>query len=199
MDGFAMPDGSDGNYLHDICLCDRKTGEVFYESMGFIYVELANFVKDEASLENDLDKWLYVLKHMSNMDRLPVYLRKPIFEQLFDIAEYSKLNKEERKMYDVSLKRRWDEYNIRETARERGYEDGLKKGEAEGIEKGMEKGMEKGIEKGIEKGKEESKKEFVRNLILKTHFSDEEIMEMAAVTLDFVKVIRDEVKKENSI
>lgn len=30
MDGFHMPDsGSDGRYLHDICLCNRDTGEVF--------------------------------------------------------------------------------------------------------------------------------------------------------------------------
>jgi len=43
---------------------------------------------------------------------LPLYLKKPIFEKLFDIAEYSKLNKEERSMYDASLKRRWDEYSF---------------------------------------------------------------------------------------
>src|SRR5690606_29533762 len=102
---------------------------------------------------------------MSNMDRLPVYLRKPVFEKLFDIAEYSKLNKEERSMYDASLKRRWDEYSVRETAREKGYaeghEQGLEDGLEKGLEQGLEQGLERGIEKGIEQGVEKSKFLFV--------------------------------------
>ena len=42
------------------------------------------------------------------MDKLPVYLRKPIFEKLFQIAEYTNLTKEEQAMYDSSLKYKWD-------------------------------------------------------------------------------------------
>jgi len=91
-----MPgDSNDGRYLHDICLCNRDTGRVFYDDLGFIYLELCNFVKEESELETDLDGWLYVLKNMSGLNKIPVYLRKPIFEKLFDIAEYSTLTKEE--------------------------------------------------------------------------------------------------------
>ena len=46
------------------------------------------------------------------MDRLPVYLRKPIFEKLFSIAEYTNLTKEEKTMYDQNLKRKWDNQNV---------------------------------------------------------------------------------------
>src|SRR5690606_20213668 len=116
MDGFAMPDADRSKqYLHDVCLCNRDTGEVFQENLGFFYIELVNFVKEETELQSDLDGWLYVLKHMSSMDKLPMYLRKPIFEKLFQIAEYSNLNKEEKEMYDVSLKRKWDAYSLRQT------------------------------------------------------------------------------------
>src|SRR5690606_32097660 len=45
MDGFGMPGGSNDDYLHDIYLCDRETGEVFYDELGFLYIELTNFVK----------------------------------------------------------------------------------------------------------------------------------------------------------
>ncbi|WP_238387283.1 Rpn family recombination-promoting nuclease/putative transposase [Sphingobacterium olei] len=40
MDGFPMP-GRDGSedFLHDICLSKRGSGEVFYEDLGFIYIE----------------------------------------------------------------------------------------------------------------------------------------------------------------
>lgn len=114
MDGFSMPDGERSEqYLHDICLCDRDTGKVFYEYLEFFYIELVNFVKEEAELQSDLDGWLFVLKNMSSLDKLPAYLRKPVFEKLFQIAEYSKLSKEEKEMYDISLKRKWDAEAVR--------------------------------------------------------------------------------------
>lgn len=46
------------------------------------------------------------------MDKIPVYLRKPIFEKLFSIAEYTNLTKEERTMYDSSMKYKWDNKNV---------------------------------------------------------------------------------------
>jgi len=132
MDGFHMPDEEDGtDFLHDICLCNRDTGKIFYEDLGYIYLELINFVKVEADLESDLDRWLYVLKNMSTMDKLPVYLRKPIFEKLFQVAEYSKLSKEEREMYDVSLKRKWDNKAVLDYAKEEGRKEERAKAEAE--------------------------------------------------------------------
>ncbi|WP_028295224.1 Rpn family recombination-promoting nuclease/putative transposase [Olivibacter sitiensis] len=132
MDGFAMPDGDDGtSYLHDICLCNRDTGKVFYDDLGFIYLELVNFVKEESELGSYLDGWLFVLKNMGRLDRIPLYLRKPIFEKLFDIAEYSKLSTEEKEMYDTSLKQKWDNTNALAYARQEGEVKGLEKGRQE--------------------------------------------------------------------
>jgi predicted transposase/invertase (TIGR01784 family) len=40
MDGFHMPGEDEGtDFLHDICLCNRDTTKVFYEDLGFIYIE----------------------------------------------------------------------------------------------------------------------------------------------------------------
>ncbi|TFF34119.1 Rpn family recombination-promoting nuclease/putative transposase [Mucilaginibacter psychrotolerans] len=116
LEDFSL-EGSPANaYLHDICLCNRETGEIFYDKLGYTYIELSKFVKEEVDLIDDLDKWLYVLKNMSRMDKIPVYLRKPIFEKLFSIAEYTNLTKEEKDMYDSSLKYKWDNQNVLEYA-----------------------------------------------------------------------------------
>jgi hypothetical protein len=57
MGDFTMPGTfKQSLYLHDICLSNRDTGEVFYEGLGFFYLELINFVKDESSLETNLDR-----------------------------------------------------------------------------------------------------------------------------------------------
>ncbi|MFC3197612.1 Rpn family recombination-promoting nuclease/putative transposase [Parapedobacter deserti] len=123
LEDFSLDAGNEQEFLHDICLSNRETSKVFYEGLGYIFIELIKFVKTEAELDTDLDKWLYVLKNMSSMDKIPVYLRKPIFEKLFNIAEYSNLTKEEKTMYDTSLKRKWDnkavlDYAVNEAAKE---------------------------------------------------------------------------------
>jgi len=112
LEDFTLPASPDHEYLHDICLCNRETGEIFYDKLGYTYIELCKFVKGDGELKTELDKWLYVLKNMSRMDKIPVYLRKPIFEKLFNIAEYTNLTKEEKNMYDSSLKYKWDNKNV---------------------------------------------------------------------------------------
>src|SRR5690606_8594170 len=124
---------------------------VFYEHLGFIYVELINFTKGEQELAVDLDRWLHVLKNMSKMDKLPTYLRKPVFEKLFAIAAYTKLNKEERDMYNASLKNKWDEESIRQTAileKEKARKQGLDEGREEGREEGLKEGLKEGRKEG---------------------------------------------------
>ena len=175
MDGFTFPDSSKERYLHDICLCNRENGEVFYEDLGFIYIELLNFVKEEAELKTDLDWWLYLLKNLSKMDKIPLFLRKPIFEKFFNVSEYCNLTREEKAMYDVELKRKWDRANILAHAREQGLAEGKAEGEA--------------------KGKAEGKAEVVHNLLEAKRFSVEEIAKYANVPVSFVHEVQEKLSK----
>lgn len=127
LEDFTLEDSPEGEFLHDVCLCNRKTGAIFYDKLGYIYIELRKFDCEEKALSTDLDKWLYVLKNMSKMDKLPVYLRKPVFQKLFTIAEYSNLTKQEKMLYDRSLKYKWDNANALSYAREEGFKKGERK------------------------------------------------------------------------
>ncbi|MNI52049.1 PD-(D/E)XK nuclease family transposase [compost metagenome] len=184
MDGFTFSQVDESStVLHDICLCNRETGRVFYEELGFIYVQLRNFTKVEAELENDLDRWLYVLRNMSKLNKIPVYLKKTIFEKLFKIAEYAKLNKEERAMYDVSLKRKWDAEAVRQ------YQE-------QQLNEAIQKSLETGIEQGIERGAEEKSYEVVENLIHELKLTDDVIVRVAGVSLDFVQKVRADLARD---
>lgn len=143
LEDMTLEDSPPQHYLYDICLCNRDTGQIFYDKLGFTYIELANFVKRETELETGLDKWLFVLKNMGRMDKIPAYLRKPIFEKLFNIAEYTNLTKEEKAMYDSSMKYKWDNKNVRDYARKEGLETGIKQGIEQGIGRGIEQGEHK--------------------------------------------------------
>jgi len=96
-------------------------------------------------------------------------------EKFFNVSEYCNLTREEKAMYDVELKRKWDRANILAHAREQGMAEGEAKGKAEG----------------------EAKKsyEFVSNLIQAGRFSVEEIAQYANVPVSFVREVQEKLSK----
>ncbi|MCD0489724.1 Rpn family recombination-promoting nuclease/putative transposase [Pedobacter sp. MC2016-14] len=58
--------------------------------MGYKFIELPNFVKREAELVTDRNKWIYLLKNLSSIDKIPAVLNKRMFQQVFKIAELNK-------------------------------------------------------------------------------------------------------------
>lgn len=135
MDGFHLSGSREDNYFHDICLCNRDSGEIFYEGLGFIYLEMVNFVKSEEESRTDLDKVFFMLKNMSGLKTLPRMLNSGVFQRFFQLAKYAKLTKEEQRMYDISLKRKWDAEAVRQFREEE---------MAKEIEKRLQEGLEKG-------------------------------------------------------
>ena len=90
---------------------------------------MPKFTKGEAELQTGLDRWFYLLKNMSRMEKMPLYFDKRIFQKVFQIAEVSNLTKEERMMYDRSLQEKWDYENVLAYAEQKKYAEGIEKGE----------------------------------------------------------------------
>jgi PD-(D/E)XK nuclease family transposase len=102
---------------------DQPPHEPFYDKLKFVTVELPLFDpnKPEYSLDRHLNKWLYFLKHSSDFERIPdVFKNDKIFQKAFWIAELANLAEEERRHYNLSLKRTWDTYAAWETSRNEG-------------------------------------------------------------------------------
>ena len=68
---------------------------------------------------------------MEILDRMPWAAQNAVFQRLADIAEVSKLNKEERMEYDHALKRYRDTINAMTGAELKGIEKGRAEGRAE--------------------------------------------------------------------
>ncbi len=107
-------------YRYDIKLSDIETNKVFYDKLNFIYLEMPKFNKSLDELETRFDKWLYLIKNLNKLDRVPEKLRERIFERVFELAEIAKFNSEEVQAYEDSLKIYRDLKNSLETAREEG-------------------------------------------------------------------------------
>lgn len=93
-----------GGYRHDVQLIDKRTGEVFFEKLTFVYLEMPKFNKAEDRLESMFEKWLFVLKNLSRLLERPKALQERIFTKLFETAEIARFSPEEYYAYEESLK-----------------------------------------------------------------------------------------------
>ena len=147
---------------HRYRLLEATSKKLMTDKLEFVFVEVEKFDKDEDELETDLDKWLYLLKNMSNLLGRPERLRDRIFTKLFDVAELAQLDDKDRTNYIKAMNTERDTYNqieyARETGREEGREEGLKEGHKKGHAEGREEGAkqksfdiaQRMLEKGID-------------------------------------------------
>jgi len=132
----SLPENAgNAHFIDELLLVRKSTGKIS-NKLTFKFIELAKFDKGLSDLRNSLDKWIYALKHMRDLKSLPAEFTEPVFKKLFDTAEYTNLTKEDKTMYDSSLKFKWDLENSKNYEKRLSREEGR----AEGVELGMEKG-----------------------------------------------------------
>ena len=121
---FNMKNCLSNHFLQSISLVNTGTGKIFHNGLGFKFLELPKFGKKEDELETELDKWVYMLKHMHSLDQVPKYLDKRVFEKIFNIAEMDKLSPEQQFVYDSILQREEDDQYRLGYAEQKGKEVG---------------------------------------------------------------------------
>ena len=94
------------------------------DKLRFIFIELPAFSKEERECETDFERWIYVLKNMETLKRLPFKARKSVFEKLEKIVDIASLSKEERMKYDESIKVYRDNLVTLEFAEQKGRAEG---------------------------------------------------------------------------
>ena len=124
---FKLSDISD-EFRTDVALMDMKRRTVFSDKVRLVYLQLPYFTKEADECENVFERFIYVLKHMDVLQRMPWLAQDAVFKKLSEIAEVASLSKEERRRYDESLRHYRDTIVVMEGQ----YEQGEKKGRAEG-------------------------------------------------------------------
>lgn len=140
-------------YRYDVKLTDIETCKVFYDKLTFIYLELPKFKKKVDELSTNFEKWLFVLKNLHKLNKIPDQLKEERFEKLFAIAEVAHFTREELKSYEDSKKFYRDIKNSMDTAFEEGKVEGKVEGKEEGLKQGELKGLKKGRIEGLNLGK----------------------------------------------
>lgn len=145
---FAFNEDSKSNLTkevrHEVQLKNQK-GDVFYDKLTFVYLEMPHFNKSEDELETTYDKWLFVLKHLPNLTERPQKLQERIFQRLFEAAEIAKFSHEEKEQYEESLKSYRDLKNVIDTAFDEGEAKGKEERATEIVSNMLKKGLPIGL------------------------------------------------------
>jgi len=118
--------------VHTIKL-KNQNGEVFYDKLTYIYLEMPNFKQKEDELSTRLDKWLYFIQHLEDFQSVPTIFKDEIFTQAFEKAELAKFNQLEMDSYENSLKIFRDLKGVIDTAFDGGKSKVAKNLKQEGI------------------------------------------------------------------
>jgi len=132
-------------YRYDVKLSDIETKEVFYDKLTFIYLEMPKFKKTVDELTTRFEKWLYVIRNLNRLDRIPDKLHEKIFEKLFLVAEISRFTPDQERSYEDSLKY----YRDLKASFDTKFEEGELKGRIEGKIEGKIELARELLKKGI--------------------------------------------------
>ena len=130
----------------DVALREKSSDSMFSDKLRFIYLSLPFFDKSEEECETGFEKWIYVLKYMEVLERLPFTAQKKIFDHLAKLADVRCLSSEEQEKYDESIKAIDDYYSGLYGSYVEGEEKGIAKGRVEGRAEGRAEGeLSKGL------------------------------------------------------
>ena len=122
----------------DVVLAEKDTKEQFSDKLRMIYLQLPLFTKEADECENQVERWIYLLKNMETLNRLPWAAQSAVFQKLESIADVGGMTRAERLQYDEALKKYRDTISVFEGVRMEGRMEGRKEGRMEGNAEGRE-------------------------------------------------------------
>lgn len=119
----------------DVMLADKENKKPFSDKIRMTFLQLPLFEKDIDSCRNQFEKWIFLLKNMETLTRLPWAAKSAVFKKLEQIADVASLTKKERMKYDEGLRKYRDTLSVLEGAKQDGLAEGRAEGRAEGTKK----------------------------------------------------------------
>ncbi|GHT53285.1 hypothetical protein AGMMS49982_15910 [Bacteroidia bacterium] len=133
-------------------LMNEKTLTKVSDGLQLITIELPKFNKLLTELQSDLDKWLFCIKHQSELSEQPAELKGEIFDELFEITDLNTLTEEDMKTYEEFYKGCYGFELAADYAREQGVEQGIQQGIQQGVQKGVQQTTYEIAQKCIQEG-----------------------------------------------
>lgn len=129
---------------------DMENHKIIGNKIRCAFIQFKYFNKSEDECTSGIDKWLYVLKNMKDMQILPFKTRKDdVFERLERVSSIAALSPEERYQYEKDLKWSRDYHAEMDYARQEAAEEGRAEGRAEERNKMIQKMKDAGLDPSL--------------------------------------------------
>ena len=87
-------------------------------------------------MATQVERWIYLLKNMETLNRLPWAAQSAVFKKLESIGDVGGMTRAERLQYDEALKKYRDTISVFEGVRMEGRMEGREEGREEGLKEG---------------------------------------------------------------
>ena len=128
----------------EVAQAEQPESSPFADKMRLICLQMPAFTKTEGACVTDLDKWMYLMNNMENLEHISWEGQDEMWAELAKVSNVAALSEEERFIYEEKLRNYWDRNVIEAAKYLAAFEDGEKKGREEGREDGEKKGREEG-------------------------------------------------------
>lgn len=81
--GFRLNISNREKHYYNGKIIDELDQEVLYPKLSYKLLVLPNFNKSKTELPTIMDQWMYLMKHLDEIEELPNYLDKRIFSRMF--------------------------------------------------------------------------------------------------------------------
>lgn len=119
----------------DVVLAEKDTVEQFSDKMRMTFLQLPLFDKEAGECENQVERWIFLLKNMETLSRLPWAAQSAVFKKLESIADVGAMSRDERLKYDESLRKYRDTISVFEGVRLEGRMEGQRNEKMENARK----------------------------------------------------------------
>ncbi len=127
--------------VYVVAIIEKNSGIFAPRTISVIFAATGNFNKDIDDCHNDVDKWMFLLKHSTRIMNFSDSFQSEVFKRVLEVLKISSFTTEEFDMY----------YTEEELKAIRQAQD--------------EAAIEYGEKKGFARGKAEAKRETAKNLL----------------------------------
>lgn len=124
--------------VNEIVLMERETNVVFTEDIKIFFLSLDHVSHEWEECKSELERQLYLVKNMENLDKESKPYKSGEYEDLFNASEIASMAAEDIVAYRSSIMMEME----RQSELEFKKEEGIKIGEEQGRKEGRKEGME---------------------------------------------------------
>jgi predicted transposase/invertase (TIGR01784 family) len=134
----------EGKFMSKYRIKEDETGELYCETLNYVFVELPRFKKALKQNSALAEKWAFVFNNLAELKSIPDELSEKYFRKLFETAKIVNFTDVEQSSYIEDQKMKYDYENVMEYAVEQAAKQAAEKAKAKGKAEGKLEGLAEG-------------------------------------------------------